>query len=71
RTREGWDYSHLGETEKAVIEAFIRGDFSTLGLQETCAKLAREHGRKVSTYRKVFAKLRDYGVLSRLSPEES
>ncbi|MFQ6616268.1 MAG: hypothetical protein ACE5HZ_05800 [Fidelibacterota bacterium] len=69
QAERGWDYSHLGETEQRVIEAFLRGDFRKIGLQETCRRLSRKYGRKDTTYRKVFAKLRDYGVLSRIVPQ--
>lgn len=68
KSRQGWDFSHLGETEQLIIRAYLKGEFRQSGLVETCRKLSRRHGKKASTYRKVFAKLRDYGVLSRLEP---
>lgn len=70
-SKKAWDYSHLGETEQLVIRAYLKGEFRESGVPDTCRRLSRIHGRKAGTYRKVFARLRDYGVLTRIESGES
>lgn len=61
--KESWDYSHLGEDEKTVVDAYLSGEFSRASVEEVCKTLEKEHGRKEGTFGEIYRRLKDYGTL--------
>lgn len=66
--KASFDYSHLGETEKIVIEAYLKGDFDRYGIRETCRRLARKYGKAESTYKSRYAEMKRLGTFDLLKP---
>ncbi|MEE9166567.1 MAG: hypothetical protein V3U24_03770, partial [Candidatus Neomarinimicrobiota bacterium] len=58
-----WNYNHLGEDEKVVIQAYLDGEFENSTPRETCMNLERKHKKPDEYYQKIYKDLENYGTL--------
>jgi len=64
-----WDYSHLEEAEKIVIQAYLRGDFHKDSIRAVCHLLSNKHGKSENTYKRAYQRLLQYGTFLLISPQ--